>query len=473
MRYARHMFDKIPNSKNQFLWTSLIRSHVLHGQFSRSILLYARMHRKGVLPSRFTFSSVLNACARLPALLEGFVLDARKVFDMVDEKDIVSWTAMICGYTKMQMMGEARRLFDLMGEHNVVSCTAIVAGYANSGEMEAAKKLYDRMVEKNSITWVAMIAGYGKCGDVGEARRVFDEIREPNSLCWAAMVACYAQNGFAKEAIEMYEAMREEKVRITEVAMVGAISASAQLGDMEIANKLEQHIEEGCCDRTVFVSNVLIHMHAKCGSKEQAWREFNKMKERDVISYSTMMSALADHGESEEVLSLFLKMQKDGIKPNHVTFTTVLNACSRGGLVEEGCKHFKLMVKNFRIEPLREHLTCMVDLLGRAGKLGQAYDLVKEYTVATDAGVWTALLGASKIHGNAELGEIAARHLFKMEPDNAGNLVLMANTYASFDKWDKAETMRTMMSKYGERKSAGCSWISSLTQNEQMMGRSN
>ncbi|XVF25198.1 hypothetical protein REPUB_Repub13aG0192600 [Reevesia pubescens] len=489
--YARHVFDQIPKGKNQFLWTSLIRSHVFHGYFIQSILLYSRMQWKGISPSGFTFSSVLNACARVPAIFEGkqvhaiveksgflgnsvvqtalldmyakcgFVLDAQRVFNAMEEKDVVAWTAMICGYTKVGLMDNARCLFDAMGGRNMVSWTAMVAGYANYGDMEAAKELYERMVEKNSVAWLAMIAGYGKCGDVSEARRVLDEAVKPDASCWAAMVACYAQNGHAKEAIEIYRAMRDQSVRITEVAMVGALSACSQIGDVNMAEALAKNLEEGCCDRTLFVSNALIHMHARWGRIEQAWREFCRMKERDVISYSTMITALADHGESQEALALFSKMRKEGIKPNQITFIGVLNACSHGGLVEEGCKLFDLMTKFFGIVPLVEHLTCMVDLLGRAGHLEKAYNLIIEYGDASDAGIWGALLGACKVYGNAALGEIAASHLFEIEPENIGNYVVLANIYASVNKWEDAEGLRKIISEKQQRKSPGCSWVSS------------
>ncbi|KAK0597381.1 hypothetical protein LWI29_024697 [Acer saccharum] len=495
LTYARNLFDQIPNCRrNQFLWTSLIRYHVVNAHFSQSIFLYVEMQQLGVSPSGFTFSSVLAACARIPAFVEGkqvhakvvqlgflqnkfvltalldmyakcgFVMEARRVFDVMDDndKDVTACTAMICGYTKMSMMDDARRLFDVTRERNVISWSAMVAGYANCGDMRAAKELYDRMIEKNSVTWVAMVAGYGKCGDVREAKRVFDGILELDASCWAAMVACYAQNGYAKESIEMYKAMREGNVRISEVAMVGAISACTQLGDIEMAAILDKHVEEGCCDRTQFVSNALIHMHAKCGYLEQARREFDRMKDRDVVSYSAMITALANHGKSKEAVHTFLKMKEEGIKPNQVTFIAVLNACSQGGLVEEGLKHFELMTQNFGIEPLLEHLTCMVDLLGKAGQLEKAYGVIMEYTNAVDGGVWGALLGACKVHGNAELGEIAARHLFEIEPDDAGNYVILANIYASVGKWKDAERVRLMMRERIKRKTPGLSWVSSL-----------
>ncbi|KAM1219277.1 hypothetical protein PS1_046762 [Malus domestica] len=409
LRYAHNLFDEIPNCRIQFLWTSLIHSNVLQDRFRQSIALYAQMHRVGVSPSGFTFSSVLNACGRVQAC-------------------------------------------------NAVSWATMVAGYANIGDMERAKELYERMVEKNPVAWVAMIAGYGKRGNVVEAEMVFNEIQMPDASCWAAMVACYAQNGYAAEAIEMYKKMREAKVRVSEVAMVGAISACTQLGDVEIAAALAKHVEEGFCEKTIFVSNALIHMHSKCGNIDQAWREFNRMSMRDVISYSALVTALADHGKAEDALDLFSKMQKEGVRPNKVTFIGLLNACSHAGLVEKGCRYFELMTQVFGIEPQKEHYACMVDLLGRAGMLEKAYNLIIDNVGVADAKIWGSLLGACKVHGNAELSEMAARQLFEIEPRDAGNYVLLANTYAETNKWDDAERVRMMMNQRGMVKSPGCSW---------------
>ncbi|KAE8714719.1 Nitrilase/cyanide hydratase and apolipoprotein N-acyltransferase family protein [Hibiscus syriacus] len=456
--YARQVFDQIPNCKREFLWTSLIRSHVFNGYFMQSILLYSRMQRKGISPSGFTFSSVLNACARIPAMFEGkqvhagveksgllrnnilqtslldmyakcgFMLDAERVFNGMEKRDVVAWTAMICGYTKVGLMDEARFLFDDMEGRNMVSWTTMVAGYANCGDMEAAEELYDRMMEKNPVACLAMIAGYGKCGDVSKARRMFDEIVKPDASCWAAMLVCYAQNGYAKEAIGTFRAIRVQNLGINEVGMVGAISACTQIGDVSMAEALAKDLEEGCCERTLFVSNALIHMHAKCGCIEQAWMEFCRMKQRDVVSYSTMITALADHGESQVALALLSKMQRKE------SSQTKLHS---------------------------EHLTCMVDLLGRAGHLEKAYTLIIEYGDSSDSGIWGALLGACKVYGNAPLGEIASSHLFEIEPEDVGNYVLLANVYASLDKWNDAERLKKMISEKEKRKSPGCSWVPS------------
>ncbi|XP_015967742.1 putative pentatricopeptide repeat-containing protein At5g37570 [Arachis duranensis] len=489
--YAHKLFDEMPNCPNSFLWTSLIRAFISGTQFRHGISTYARMHQNGVLPSEFTYSTVLNACGRIPATFEGTqvharvvqsgflgnkfvqtalldmyakfgsVFDARVVFDGMCDRDLVAWTAMICGYAKAGMMIHARWLFDNMGEKNSFTWTTMVAGYANSGDMKSAKKLYDAMDEENKsvVTWVAMIAGYGKFGKVSEAKRVFDRISTPRdpSAC-AAMLACYAQNGYAKEAIDMYKEMRQSKIKITEVAMVGALSACAQLRDIQMSSTLTEHVEESIYDRICIISNSLIHMHSKCGNINLAWTEFSRMKYRDVYSYSAMIAAFAEHGKSQDAIDLFLKMQKEGLQPNQVTFVGLLNACSSSALIDEGCRYFRTMTEVFGIQPLPEHYACMVDLLGRAGQLERAYCLIKQ-NASADATTWGSLLAACRVYGNVELGETAARHLTMIDPEDSGNYVLLANTYASKDKWEHAEEVRKFMSEKGMKKPSGHSWI--------------
>ncbi|KAI3897617.1 hypothetical protein MKX03_023215 [Papaver bracteatum] len=452
LSYARNLFDQIPQcEKTECIWTSLIRAHTLCDEFKWAVLLYRRMHEMGVLASGFTFSSVLNACARIPAVREGKMIharvvesgflgskvigttlvdmygkcglieDSRRVFDEMVDRDVVAWTAMVSGYTKMGLMRDARALFDVMVDRNVVSWTSMVAGYANFGNITEEKALYDQMPVRNTITWIPMIAGYGKIGNVLGADKVFDEIVVKDESSWGAMIACYR--------------MRELNVKDNEVAMVGVISAY----------------------RTLILSNALIHMYEKCASIDQALLEFNKMRERDVITYGALITALADHGRPQEALELFSKMRKEGVKPNKVTFLGVLNACSSAGLVEQGYKYFKLMTTAFKIERSAEHIACMVDLLGRAGQLNEAYKLISENTGATrDAGAW----GACAVHGNVQLGEISAQHLFEIEPENSGNYVLLANIYALVHRWDDAARVRTRLTETRMSKTVGYSWIS-------------
>ncbi|CAI0470667.1 unnamed protein product [Linum tenue] len=357
------------------------------------------MHRTGVPPSRFTFSSVLNACARLPAILEGKQVHKRLI---------------------------------------------------QSG-----------LLPNNKIVETTLLDMYAKCGFLDDARSIFDAMVHKDLVAFTTMICGYTKMSRMKEAIDMYMEMRAREVKISDVAIVGALSACTQLGDAELATTLAADVGRLCRGRGVFVWNALIHMHAKCGSLDLARKEFNAMKERDVITYSTMITALADHGQSQEALSMFQQMQNEGLRPNEVTFISILNACSHGGLVKEGCESFELMTSVFGIRPLAEHVTCMVDLLGRAGQLERAYNLVMENVeLANDPGIWGAFHAACRLHGDVEMGEMAARKLGEMDPEDPGNQVVLASGYASNSDWQAAEKVRKMISGKGTKRSPGCSWIS-------------
>lgn len=204
------------------------------------------------------------------------------------------------------------------------------------------------------------------------------------------------------------------------------------------------------------MSNALIHMHSRCGNVSQARKEFNRMDIRDVVSYSALIAGLADHGKACEALDLFQEMLATSITPNQVTFVSVLNACSHTGLVEEGLGYYHMMTEVLNIKPQIEHYSIMIDLLCRAGELERAYDiLVGSDDTVLDAGVWGAMLAACRVYGNTELGEIVARKLFTIEPQNDGNYVLLASIYASAGRWADAEKVRRAMALRGMARSPG------------------
>ncbi|KAK9289721.1 hypothetical protein L1049_007880 [Liquidambar formosana] len=200
-------------------------------------------------------------------------------------------------------------------------------------------------------------------------------------------------------------------------------------------------------------------MNAKCGNMERATKLFEEMPKRDIISYCSMIQGLSIHGHGAQAVGLFARMLNEGLTPDDVAFTVILIACSRAGLVEEGCHYFDCMRHQYSIVPSPDHYACMVDLLGRSGRLKAAYELIKSMPVEPHACAWGALLGACKLHCDIELGELVAGRLFELEPQNAGNYVLLSNIYAAADRWLDVSLVRYKMKERGIRKIPGCSWI--------------
>ncbi|WCJ41468.1 Pentatricopeptide repeat (PPR) superfamily protein [Euphorbia peplus] len=335
--------------------------------------------------------------------------------------------------------------------------------YVKCGFLECGRKVFDEMPQKDLISWTEIIVAYVRIGDMETASRLFEDFPGKDMVAWTAMVTGFAQNAQPREAIQCFERMVESGVRVDEVTLVGVVSASAQLGAAEYADWIGGIADKfggdgsGCHD--VVLGSALIDMYSKCANIEMAYKVFSRMKDRNVFSYSSMIMGYAVHGQAESAMKLFDEMVKTGIRPNDVTFIGVLTACVHSGLVDEALRIFEMMEKDYGVKPRADHYTCIVDVLGRAGRLNEALELVKTMPIQPTASVWGALLGACRVHRNPDIARIAATNLFQLEPDGVGNYIILSNIYASAGRLHDVSEVRELMRKQGLKKNPGCSWI--------------
>jgi pentatricopeptide repeat protein len=236
------------------------------------------------------------------------------------------------------------------------------------------------------------------------------------------------------------------------------LPACANLAALEKGMEIHEEINRSEFQLDVFVENALIDMYAKCGQIDKARELFDKMCQRYVVSWNTMIGGYAVHGLGKEAIKLFEQMQQSGVNPDHVTFVCVLSACCHAGLVDEGWQYFDCMGRDYHIQPTMEHYVCMVDLLGRAGRLDEAEDFINKMAIK-HASVWRCLLGVCKLRNNVELGERVAERLYDLDPENATPYVLLSSIYAAAGRWDDAKNVRRMMKDRMIKKTPGCSWI--------------
>lgn len=332
--------------------------------------------------------------------------------------------------------------------------------YVGCSDIAAARRVFDEMSVRDAISWTSLIVAYTKSGDLSSAQGLFEASPVKDVVAWTAMITGYAQNAMPIEALQAFERMREADVVMDEVALVGAISAIAQLGAAKHAVWLRKIVEKIGLDQNLLVGSAMVDMHAKCGLIDEARRVFDKMTDRNVYTYSAMIAGLAAYGRASEVISLFKEMVGEtNVKPNHVTFIGLLTAFSYTGMVEEGRRYFRMMKDEYGIVPSADHYTCMVDLLGRAGLVEEALDLARSMPIKPHGGVWGALLSACRIHGKTGIARIAADHIFELEPDGVGNYVLLSNIYSSAGMWDEVSKVRKLMRARGLRKNPSASWI--------------
>jgi pentatricopeptide repeat protein len=263
------------------------------------------------------------------------------------------------------------------------------------------------------------------------------------------MISACAQHGLGKEAISLFWQMEQEGVKPDKVTFNTVLNACASLAALDKGRQVHACIIEAGFERDVFVGNALVDMYSKAGSLEDARQAFDNISLRDVVSWSTMILAYAQHGHGQEALQLFEQMQEEGVKPDLITFMGVLSACSNVGLVDEGQRYFQSMSRDHALTPTVEHYGCMVDILGRAGCIKEVQQVILEMPVQPDSALWGSLLAACKLQGNVEVGEWAAENRLKLEPQNAGTYILLSNIYAAARKWDDVAMVRKVMEVRG------------------------
>ncbi|KAK6143927.1 hypothetical protein DH2020_024275 [Rehmannia glutinosa] len=465
-----------------------------HGQFKEALSLYAQSHGRGLFPNTFAISSALKACARVLCKVGGLMIHgqvqklgfckvvfvqtalvdfysklgdmvvARKVFDEIRGKNVVSWNSMLAGYVKCGDLAMAQSVFDEMPVKDVISWNSMVSGFARANDMEQAYELFRRMPQRNSASWNAMVTGYVECGKIELARSFFDAMPERNNVSYItmisayskygnvesakelydqlgvkdlflynAMIACFAQNNRAKEALQLFEEMLNPNVTLQpdKMTLASAISACSQLGDSKYGIWIESYMRESGIPMDDHLATSFIDLYAKCGNIDKA---------------------------AKEAIKLFEDMMVAGIIPNTVTFTGILTAYNHVGMVEEGYHCFMSMQRHGLV-PSLDHYAIVVDLLGRAGRLEEAHELIKSMPMQPHAGVWGALLLACSLHNNVELAEIAAKNCFELDPDSSGYHSLLANIYASAGRWDDAKRLRGAIEEKGLVKVPGSSWM--------------
>lgn len=344
---------------------------------------------------------------------------------------------------------------------------SIVQMYCCCGnDVWSARKVFDDGLVlfggDGGAVWNAMIVGYAKVGDVFNAQKLFDKMpqMDKNVFSWTALISGYTQAHNPNEAIKLFRRMQLENVKPDEIAILAVLSACADLGALHLGEWIHNYIEKHKLNKIVPLYNSLIDMYAKSGNISKALKLFENMNHKTIITWTTMIAGLALHGLGKEALHVFSRMEKEGrVKPNEVTFIAVLCACSHVRLVEQGLNYFTSMRSRYGIEPKVEHYGCMIDLLGRAGLVQEAKELVSQMPFEANAAIWGSLLASSTRCGDAELAAEALRHLTVLEPNHSGNYSLLSNTYASLGRWNESRMVRKVMRDAGVEKMPGLSYI--------------
>ncbi|XP_038895403.1 pentatricopeptide repeat-containing protein At5g66520-like [Benincasa hispida] len=424
------------------VWNQIIRGHARSKTPQESIQLFKRMTAAEVEADGFTYSFLLSACVRSRLFREGEQIHGR---------------VLVNGYWS-----------------NTYVRTNLINLYANGGgvgdfDLKRARYMFDEMPDANVVGWNSLLAGYVRRGDFDGARKVFDEMPERNVQTWTTMVAGFAQNGQCKLALSLFNQMRRAGMELDQVALVAALSACAELGNLTLGKWIHRYVERTWRSRhlpvLVSLNNSLMHMYASCGVMDLAYKVFKEMSRRNTVSWSSIITGFAKQGCGEEAIRVFQLMLCSGqneVRPDEITFVGVLTACSHAGLIDDGIRLFQSMHKIFEVIPQIEHYGCMVDLLSRAGLLNEALKLIESMPMKPNNVVWGALLNGCRIHKNDKIASHVAKQLaLEIDPCNqaAGYFMLLANVYAADKRWRDTAIVRQNMLDIGVKKPSGRSWI--------------
>ncbi|OVA20207.1 Pentatricopeptide repeat [Macleaya cordata] len=424
------MAPSCANHQRLLSYTKLLTSHVNQARHEEALSLFNRMHSTLTLfLDPFVFPLALKSCAALNRSQLG--------------KSIHAHT------TKSSLLSNP-----------FVAC-ALVNMYGKCVSVSTARQLFDEIPQRNVVVWNSMISLYSRSNDISSALQLFEVMDvEPNASSFNSIMAALSElkDGSSK-AFAFYRRMQSFNVKPNLITVLALLPACVGLASLNLVREIHGYSIRTLIDSHTHLSSNLVEAYGRCGCLLSACSVFDKMRERDVVSWSSMISAYAFHGEAKKALAMFEKMESAKIRPDGIAFLGVLKACSHSGLADEAKEYFSRMQIDYGLVAGSDHYACLVDVLSRAGKLFEAYEVIKEMPVMATAKAWGALLGACRSYGEVELAEIAGRVLFEIEPENAGNYVLLASVYAAAGRLDEADKVRKEMKERGVKTSPGSSWI--------------
>eukprot|EP00253_Pinus_taeda_P006408 PITA_06408 len=409
----------------------MISGYVQNGLAIEALILFRNMVVENVTPNCVTVAIVLQACAHLASLQQGMSIHGY-ILRRHLEVDVFVGNFLIDMYVKCGNVEMAQQVFDKMLRSDVVSWSAMITGYTQSGHAKEALSLFQKMqlegLRPNSFTMASVLPACAHLKALPEGKCIHGcIIRRGFEFDVVVSTALRRHNGQAHEALTFFYHMQEADLKPDSVTIVGLLTACSHLASLQ--------------------------------RDFAAQRAFDKISKRDVIPWSAMIAGYGMHGHCEEALHLFSKMINIGIRPDHITFQSVLSACSHAGLVDEGMRYFDSIIQDYCITPSVDHFACMIDLLGRAGRLSEAQEIIERMPLKPNISVWGALLGACRVHRNINLAQYVAERLFELDPKNVGYYVLLSNIYVASRRWNDVAKVRMMMKELGLRKTPGCSSI--------------
>lgn len=494
---AELVFKQMP-TKDLISWNSLMACFVEDGRSLDALGLLCSMIRTGKSVNYVSFTSALAACFSPEFLDKGKILHGLVVVTGLFDNQIIG-NALVSMYGKIGEMSESRRVLLQMPTRDEVAWNALIGGYAENEDPDKALAAFQSMrvegVPANYITVVSVLGAclmpgdllergkplhayivsagfesdehvknslitmYAKCCDLSSSQDLFNGLDNRNIITWNAMLAANAHHGHGEEVLKLVSNIRSFGLSLDQFSFSEGLSAAAKLAVLEEGQQLHGLAVKLGFERDCFIFNAAADMYSKCGEIGEVVKMLPPSVNRSLPSWNILISAFGRHGYFEEVCETFHEMLEMGIKPGHVTFVSLLTACSHGGLVDQGLEYYDMIARDFGLKPAIEHCICVIDLLGRSGRLAEAETFISKMPMKPNDLVWRSLLASCKIHGDLDRGRKAAENLSNLEPEDDSVYVLSSNMFATTGRWEDVENVRKQMGFKNIKKKQACSWV--------------
>ncbi|KAF6157788.1 hypothetical protein GIB67_038256 [Kingdonia uniflora] len=466
--YSTLLFDRMPQ-RSHSSWNTMISGFSRNFDCDNVVGLFRRMELEGFEPNIVTWTTLLSAHARCGRHEDAVVFfgEFRKSGNGMS-KEAIAVVLSVCANADAFNKGKEFHGYIVSSgfQDYIIVKNSLICMYGKHGILDDATTLFSEMEVKSLVSWNTLISSFAEAGYCDEAFEVFSQLEmlngpmvKPNVISWTAVIGGYASKGRGDECLEIFRKMLCARVDPNSVTIASILSVCAEVAALGLGKEIHSHVVRALMDKNILVGNGLLHMYTKCGSIKDGRLVFDNIKFRDLISWNSMIAGYGIHGYGEDALTTFHKMTRAEVKPDGITFVALLSACNHAGLVAEGRKLFDQMVDKFSVQPHMEHYSCIVDLLGRAGLLQEASEIIKMMPMKPNVCVWGALLNSSRMHRNTGVAEEAASHMFSLESEMDGSYILLSNLYARCGRWEDSANVRVLAKTKGLKKTPGQSWI--------------
>ncbi|XP_071737311.1 pentatricopeptide repeat-containing protein At4g19220, mitochondrial [Rutidosis leptorrhynchoides] len=495
MEKAETLFESTQD-KDLVSWNTMIYGYAQNGKSECAQVLFKKLMDQSLICSLSTVLAVLSSCDSPKFLKFGKSVHSWKLKIGFSNKilavnslicmytncgdlktssallrsvsavaDTACWNAMIAGCTQNGYFTEAQETFNSMrqeshAKHDSVTIVNVIASCGNLGSVFYGKLVHGfahkTLVDGDIRVKNALITMYGRFGDVDSAMLVFDHCLNRNLCSWNCIISALTQNKKPKTALQLFQNLDFEPDEITNSTI---LSTCTQLGTIRCGKQIHGHILRSNFHKNSFIVAALIDMYSNCGRLDTSIKLFNSSPKKNVASWNSMISAYGFHSKGQKAIDIFNEMINSGEDPTKTTFINLLSACAHSGLVNEGLRLYGRMFDEYGVEPETEHHVCVVDMLGRSGRLNEAYEFIKKVVVKPDHGVLGAMLSSCNYYGDVEMGKKVADMVFRLEPKNAGYYVCLANTYVGVGSWSEAVQLREYVNDVRLKKTVGYSLV--------------